>query len=689
MRLFCLALLLATWACPSAGEEASGLTLVDFGADFRPAQTQLRNVEVNSTPEGRLRIASGHRIEWPGISFSPAGDSWDISGYRQVGLEVENSGPEPVSVGLRVDNPGADGSSHCVQVVEAFEPGEKRLLAAELSATSWALDPPLQLVGMRGTPGQLKIDPTQIVQLIVFVPQPQEEHVFTIGPIRAEGRLERIDSSTFFPFIDQFGQFAHRDWPGKIRVAEDLQGRRQAEEDDLAAWPGPADRNQYGGWLAGPQLKATGFFRVQKYRGKWWLVDPEGRLFWSHGVDCVAFGNETGTTDREHYFRGLPEAGDPLALFYSQGWWAPRGYYKGRTPFTTFNHQRANLYRKYGEEWAQAAADRAHRRLRSWGMNTVANWSSPAVYLQRRTPYVATVHFNAPSLEGSQGYWRKFHDVFDPGFRIAVRRALAAKEEETGDPWCIGFFVDNELAWGDEVSLALAALASPAGQAAKRALVADLQARYGAVGDLNVAWGTDYASWVGLLESQEPPATEGREGLQADLRAFYRRTAETYFATVKEELAALAPQQLYLGCRFAWVNELAAGAAARFCDVVSYNKYAYSVEALHLPAGLDRPVIIGEFHFGALDRGLFHTGLQAARDQQHRAALYRDYLRGALDHPLLVGAHWFQYGDQSTTGRGDGENYQIGFVDIGDTPYPEIVGASRKFAAQLYERRAR
>ncbi len=30
--------------------------------------------------------------------------------------------------------------------------------------------------------------------------------------------------------------------------------------------------------------------------------------------------------------------------------------------------------------------------------------------------------------------------------------------------------------------------------------------------------------------------------------------------------------------------------------------------------GADKPVIIGEFHFGALDRGMFHPGLKQARD---------------------------------------------------------------------------
>jgi hypothetical protein len=54
---------------------------------------------------------------------------------------------------------------------------------------------------------------------------------------------------------------------------------------------------------------------------------------------------------------------------------------------------------------------------------------------------------------------------------------------------------------------------------------------------------------------------------------------------------------------------------------------------------------------------------------------------------MFVGAHWFQYSDQPVTGRFDGENYQIGFINICDRPYPEMVSATRKIGATLYTHR--
>nr|HPM81353.1 hypothetical protein [Candidatus Anammoximicrobium sp.] len=119
-----------------------------------------------------------------------------------------------------------------------------------------------------------------------------------------------------FPMIDRFGQYRHRQWPGKIQTLDDLRRHREAEQKDLKEHPGPQGWDTYGGWLDGPPLKATGFFRVEKFQGRWWLVDPDGSLFWSHGIDCVrATSGATPIADRMHYFEPFPAAGTPEAQF--------------------------------------------------------------------------------------------------------------------------------------------------------------------------------------------------------------------------------------------------------------------------------------------------------------------------------------------------------------------------------------
>jgi hypothetical protein len=547
---------------------------------------------------------------------------------------------------------------------------------------------------MRGNPGGVEagkgIDAGDVTQIILFVPKPSAEHVFEVRPIRAAGTNDNykwleLDEKKLFPLIDRYGQFIHKDWPGKTHSDEDLQRRRTQEAADLAAKPGPEDWDQYGGWQSGPKLQATGFFRVQKHEGKWWLVDPEGRLFWSHGSDCIRSGvDATPITDREHYYADLPGRDSPFAVFYGRGRWAPHGYYQGKS-YETFSHSGANLMRKYGDDFARQFNEAAHRRLRSWGMNTIGNWSSREVSLLRKTPYVATIGSGRKTLEGSSGYWGKFPDVFDPDFQSSTRKAMAAEKGATaGDPWCLGYFVDNEIAWGEELSLAEATLKSPPTQAAKKVFLADLKAKYGTIDKLNAAWGTKHASWDTLLESRDAP---NRKRAYDDLAAFSTKTAEQYFRVCRDAVHAVAPHQLYLGCRFAWVNDRAVRAAANFCDVISFNIYGRTVTTKRLPEGVDKPIVVGEFHFGALDRGMFHTGLVKTASQQERAAAYKSYVLGALAHPSFIGTHWFQFSDQSTTGRGDGENYQIGLVDICDTPYPETIQAVREVGYGMYKYR--
>jgi hypothetical protein len=660
--------------------------LFDFRDGFDVDSVQTQDAQMALTADRSLRVRMGIKARWPGITLKAPKGKWDLSNRLYLAADLYNSGDRSVRIHCRVDNPGANGRENCITERLDLAPGKLQTMIVLLSKTSTRLSGPLELVGMRGAPEAAgKLDPSNVTQLLFYVNRPSSERQFDVSNIRVGGTVKTADSKKFIPFIDEFGQYIHNDWPGKVHSTDDFPRRISSEAKDLKAHPGSPDRNRYGGWTAGPKLEATGFFRVEKHKGKWWLVDPEGRLFWSHGIDCVRARNDTPITDREHYYQSLPAEDSPFAPFYSRGSWAPHGFYKSYKSYKTYDFSRANFLRKYGENWDRAFSDITHCRLKSWGLNTIANWSDSSIYLMRRTPYVATISASARRLEGSEGYWGKFYDVFDPSFRKGLRARMEyAKTRSAGDPWCIGYFVHNELSWGDDVSLAVAALKSPADQPAKKVFVDDLKKKYRTIDALNKSWGTEHASWEALLQSESEP---DKEKARNDLAAFYTKTAETYFRTIREEVKRVAPKQLYLGCRFAWVNNRAALAATKFCDVVSYNRYRYSVEDLTLPNDIDLPAIIGEFHFGALDRGMFHTGLRKTLDQNDRAAKYKSYVEGALRNPYIVGTHWFQYKDQATTGRGDGENYQIGFVDICDTPYPEIVAAAREVGYGMYEYR--
>ncbi len=57
---------------------------------------------------------------------------------------------------------------------------------------------------------------------------------------------------------------------------------------------------------------------------------------------------------------------------------------------------------------------------------------------------------------------------------------------------------------------------------------------------------------------------------------------------------------------------------------------------------------------------------------------YRYYVEQAAALPGFLGAGWFIGVDESVTGRMDGENYNIGFLDVTDRAYPELVSAAKE-----------
>ena len=99
----------------------------------------------------------------------------------------------------------------------------------------------------------------------------------------------------------------------------------------------------------------------------------------------------------------------------------------------------------------------------------------------------------------------------------------------------------------------------------------------------------------------------------------------------------------------------------------------------------NRPTLIGEWHFGALDVGLPATGIGHVRSQADRGRAYRVYLENAAAIPNCIGVHHFILYDQSAIGRFDGENYNIGFLDICNRPFQELCDAALASHQRMYQ----
>ena len=668
--------------------------------------------------EGLLTVTTKPSDKYPGVRFPGA---WDLSRIGRVEVEFVNGGIWGKYT-LRLLNAGGNpgkGTGCWIQKLpvkgekaitlgadfEPFLPEWQKVLPLLTRVRTWALP---YMIWAKNT-GDIAVwnhpaaahgslDRTAVKEVAVYINTPRLPHTWSIRRIVAKGcpasvgnvpAFAKLPPEKFFPCIDEYGQFRHREWPGKVHSDADLKAAREAEAKDLAAHPGPAGWDKWGGWAAGPQLEATGGFRTVKLDGKWWIVDPDGHLWWSHGpVRVTPSGGITPLDGHENWFARLPKADEPEALFYTTRDELLYPYYGKRGLKRTYDFSAQNIRRKYGENWFETWADLAHRRLRSWSCNTIANSSDKRICLMGRTPYTERFEIHARPIAGHKGGWWEFCDPFDPSFRAEAKRMTQVYREEFEDPWCIGFFVDNEHHWGESHTFGVSTLKSPADQPCKREFAKRLQAKYGEIAKLNAAWKATYASWEDLLAlAKEPPDVAAAK---PDLEAFSAAIAEAYYRTIREELKRAAPGKLYLGCRWAGgAPAFTVKAAAKYCDVLSYNVYRKEMSGFKLPEGVDAPILIGEFHFGALDRGPFCPGLILLKDQNDRAATYRNYVKTSLEHPQIVGVHWHQFSDQSTAGRFDGENMQVGWTDVCDTPYRETVEAIRDIGARLYEIRFR
>lgn len=175
----------------------------------------------------------------------------------------------------------------------------------------------------------------------------------------------------------------------------------------------------------------------------------------------------------------------------------------------------------------------------------------------------------------------------------------------------------------------------------------------------------------------------------ANRRSFIIGTFGTFLADVNAVLKKYDPNHLNMGIRFGdpdTLGEDVLKVCSKVFDVFSFNCYMLEPKQSMLDRAMeimDLPMIIGEYHFGTVDRGLAQS-LWQVESQEQRGVAYRYYTEQAYSHPAIVGTGYFQWCDQDITGRGDGENYNCGLIDVTDRPYEAQVKAIMETSKVLY-----
>ena len=403
-------------------------------------------------------------------------------------------------------------------------------------------------------------------------------------------------------------------------------------------------------FIDGVSFRATGAFRTeQDSDGRWWLVDPLGRGFLSFGVQSA---NWQGCYDPAH---------------------------------DRYAYRETNI-KQFGtrEKWAEDTI----RKYTAWGFNTLS-FGCGGELDYRGVPRIRVVNFGQRMCHVgmSEEYWineetrpagAAFPNVFHPQFAeicalVASRMCAPYKD----DPWTIGYYLDNELAWGR-------ALTAPGVPRPHALFEACMRKKPGhSAREAAENWAREHGA---------NPAGKIPDEMK---RGFLLEIARRYFKTTSEAVRAADPNHLVMGCRFAGINGAGDDAvwnvAGEYCDVVSFNCYPMTdidrntvsptaddgrsvreaFDALY--ARTKKPMMIPEWAFPALDSGLpcLHGAGQRFYTQAERTRASELWMRTLLPMPYIVGWAVFRWVDQPAGGAGgNGEDSNYGLVSEAGVPYP-------------------
>lgn len=375
------------------------------------------------------------------------------------------------------------------------------------------------------------------------------------------------------------------------------------------------------------------------------FIDPEGKPFWSFGVDCVEPG----------------------------------------TPWESYKPEN-DAYRAYklfpgAKAWTLDTIS----KLESWGFNSLGGWSDTTLFdryaPKERLPYFVVLHLGAYD----QAPW---HDMFARQFEKAVDDA--AKEQIpklAKDPKLVGYFSDNELGWWGD-TLFKSYFSMPGSSPGKQRLVKLFRDHYSDdFSRLREEWSTPAKTFDEFASTTRLYLRAGGSGMSV-VNEWLSMLGTRYYSLMRDTIRRYDRSHLILGDRYCqYYNLEIAKSSAPYIDVASTNLGAewndgsisqFFLDTLHRATG--KPVIITEFYLCAMENRSGNRnssgGFPIVQTQAERATAFKKYVESVAALPFVIGAHWFQFTDEPAKGRGDGENYNMGLLDIHGKPYEELTEAA-------------
>jgi hypothetical protein len=390
---------------------------------------------------------------------------------------------------------------------------------------------------------------------------------------------------------------------------------------------------------------------------RWSLASPDGKPFFSLGVCVLAQG-----PSRDSYKNDNPA-------------YASWRYYKEPG------------------DWADASL----RRLKSWRFTTVGGWSDYETLMRSQEMTLGIMPVLSLGATAGAPWW----DMWDE--KITSRMEQVARDQIVkvrDHPRLIGYYSDNEMGWWNAALFKMTLEHAPTSGQRQRLLKL-----------LRETYDDD---WEKLLADFEPVEVAsfdeldrggrlylrpGSYGIRV-MRRFMSLVADRYYQLAREIIRKHDSRALVLGDRYqSFYYPEVARASSKYVDVASTNLNAHWNDGTFLRCYLDtlhkltgRPILVSEFYSSARENRSgnknSHGVFPLVATQRERAATARRTLEDVARLPYVVGADWFQFADEPTHGREDGEDYNFGLVDIDDRPYEELTAAFANFDADATRRTA-
>jgi hypothetical protein len=335
------------------------------------------------------------------------------------------------------------------------------------------------------------------------------------------------------------------------------------------------------------------------------------------------------------------------------------------------------------DSWAQ----RTISRVRDAGFKGLGAWCNP-VFHKYDIPITRDLNIWTWMKPES----RRF---YSPDWASVAEQAVKTQAAPLRDSRSlVGYFIDNELDWGDGGSGPGIYFDNVApADANRREVVNVIRQLWPTIDKFNADWGKSLKDWPDLDAWQTIP-TDHPQAHGRLFGAWLEHLAGDYFRTTTTLIRKYDPNHLILGVRFrGYAPREVVRASRDFTDAQSLNTYVSDARLdqemltmMNRESG--QPVVISEYSFHALDgtSGNRNTVGFAAQvlDQRARADGYRLFTTRLARVPYVIGADWFQWFDEPPGGRStDGEDVNFGVVNVDDQPYPLLAGAIRQTTPKL------